>query len=171
MARISKIINEKIEFLYVDTWVDFGTGDGIVVKELKWNAMASEKIAIDKVLQIIGDNWKSVDELDLILNKKRDLFSSFDCIEHFTKEEGYAFLNKIEPWFRCKLFFTPRGFLQQDENTHPELIKINPWQKHLSGWNEKDFEKLGYSTIILPDFHYPPSLQKHFDGLIAYKIN
>jgi hypothetical protein len=171
MSRISGIINDKIDFLYVDSWVDFGTGNGVVVNELKWNSIASEKIAIEKFPQEIGNNWKFVDDLDSVLNKRRDLFSSFDSIEHLAKEEGILFLKKIEPWFRCKLFFTPRGFLQQDEITHPELMKINPWQKHLCGWDENDFAKFGYTTIILPNFHYPPSLGKYYDALIAYKID
>lgn len=171
MSRITDIIDEKIDFLYVDSWVDFGTGNGITVNELKWSTMASEKIAIDKFPQKIENNWVFVDALESILNKKRDLFSSFDSIEHLTKEDGIKFLNEIEPWFRCKLFFTPRGFLQQDETTHPELIKINPWQVHLSGWDVEDFEKFGYSTIILPNFHYPPSLNKYFDAIIAYKMD
>jgi hypothetical protein len=171
MSRISNIVNEKIDFLYVDTWVDFGTGNGVTVKGLKWNTMASEKIAIDKFPQAIGDGWKFVDEMDMILNKKRDLFTSFDSIEHLTKEDGIKFLNKIEPWFRCKLFFTPRGFLQQDEITHPELVGQNPWQKHLSGWDEKDFEKFGYTTIILESFHYPQGLNRYFDAIISYKMD
>lgn len=171
MGRISKIINEKIDFGPINSWVDFGTGNGVVVKSLKWNSMASEKIAIEKFPQEIGDEWKLIDDLNIILNQKRDLFSAFDCIEHLIKEDGWFFLKKIEPWFKYKLFFTPRGFLKQDEITHPELVKNNPWQKHLSGWDENDFESLGYKTIILKNFHYPQGLNKYYDALIAYKID
>lgn len=173
MSRLTDFINthEEFNFYPVYRWVDFGTGNGIVVNNLKWNEIASEKIAIDKINQNIKNGWQFYGEIDVILNIKRDLFTSFDCIEHFSKNDGIDFIKKIDEWFKFKLFFTPRGFLKQDEETHPELIKINPWQIHLSGWDVDDFNDLGYETIILPKFHYPPSLGKYFDAIIAYKIN
>ena len=173
MARISKIINNKIDFNGVNSWVDFGTGDGTVVKELKWNRIAKYKYAIEKYKQEIGDNWQFVDNLeDLFINdNKYDLFTAFDCIEHLTKEDGLNLLKYIEDKFNKKLFFTPRGFLRQDETTHPKLISENPWQKHISGWDENDFKKFNYETIILSDFHKPSGYNKQFDALMAYKIN
>ena len=171
MSRLSDIINRDIDFTNIYTWVDFGTGNGSVVKELKWNIEAIEKIAIDKYPQPIGDNWTFADELDDVLFKKRDLFTSIDSIEHLIREDGEKLIDKIDKHFKYKLFFTPRGFLKQDETTHPDLIRINPWQKHLCGWDVEDFTKFGYTTMILDRFHYPPSLGKYFDALISYKID
>ena len=171
MARITNIINKEIDFNDIITWVDFGSGDGAVVKELKWNKTAKEKISIDKFPQNFGNDWKFVDEIDNILDKKRDLFTSFDCIEHLEKKDGENFIKKIDKYFKYKLFFTPRGFLRQDETTHPELMKINPWQKHLSGWEEDDFKNFGYKIKVLKNFHNPQGHNKMFDALIAYKID
>lgn len=173
MSRLTDFINNnnKLDFGHIFSWVDFGTGNGVVVKTLKWNSMAIKKIGIDKINQNIGDGWIFYETIDEILVEKRDLFTSFDSIKHLTKEAGIDFINRVDGWFYYKLFFTPRGFLKQDEETHPDLIKTNPWQKHLSGWDVDDFNKLGYKTIVLPNFHYPPSLNKYFDAIIAYKIN
>jgi hypothetical protein len=171
MSRLSDIINSRIDFPDVNTWVDFGTGNGKTVKDMNWDKTAKHKIAIDKFPQLFGDDWKNINEIDLILNNKWDLFTSFDSIEHLTKIEGEILLKKIDPWFKYKLFFTPRGFLQQDETTHPELIKENPWQKHISGWDENDFNRFGYTSIILSNFHYPLGLNKYFDAIISYKID
>jgi hypothetical protein len=171
MQRISKIVNEKIKFENITSWVDLGTGNGKVVTGLKWNNNAKEKIAIEKYPQPIN-GWSFVDELDDVLDTKRDLFTSFDCIEHITREDGIDLINKIDNKFKYKLFFTPRGFLKQDEETHPELMKINPWQKHLSGWDVEDFEKFGYKVIVLDSFHKRPAgHKKDFDAIIAYKID
>lgn len=171
MQRISKIVNEKLNFSNINSWVDLGTGNGNVVVNLKWNKSAKEKIAIDKHPQLFSHNWKFVDNLDNIKEKK-DLFTSFDCIEHMTKENGFDLLKKIDKQFKYKIFFTPKGFLKQDEETHPELIKINPWQKHLSGWTSKDFKNMGYKVIILKNFHQKPvGYNRNFDAILAYKIN
>ena len=40
------------------------------------------------------------------------------------------------------IVFTPNGFLKQGDH----YIKINPWQRHRSGWSVKDFEKRGYKV-------------------------
>ena len=97
-----------------------------------------------------------------------DLFTAFDSIEHLTKEEGNILIGTALANF-CKLIiFTPSGFLRQDETTHPELLKTNPWQLHKSGWTEQEFIDLGFKTILLKDFHEPQGLPNKFDAIIAY---
>ena len=171
MTRIGQIINKKIEFGNINSWIDFGTGNGNVVKSLKWNEIVEKKIAIDKFPQEIGDGWEHVDSLEELLSSNWDLFTSFDSIEHLKKTDGIFLLKQINAVFKYKLFVTPRGFLRQDETTHPELIKQNPWQKHLSGWEINDFKNYGYKVETVSDFHTPAGLNKKFDALIAYKID
>lgn len=58
---------------------------------------------------------------------------------------------------KSSVIFTPYGDYMVDENsTHPDT--------HKSGWTETDFEKMGYSCIIFPNFH--PELNK--GAIFAY---
>ena len=171
MSRLSEIVNDKVPISNINSWVDLGSGNGNVVQELKWNNEAKIKISIDKYPQKFSTEWIFVDDFDIILNKNYDLFTAIDMIEHLPKEDGINLINKIDKYFNNKMFFTPKGFLRQDETTHPELIAANPWQKHISGWDVTDFNNLGYETILLKDFHYPRGLNKYFDAIIAYKMN
>jgi hypothetical protein len=172
MQRISKIVNDKLNFSGIKSWVDLGTGNGNVVIDLKWNKSAAEKYAIDKYPQSFGHNWKFVDELSDVIDVKKDLFTSFDCIEHMTKEDGNKLIDDVDAAFKYKVFFTPKGFLKQDEETHPLLMKENPWQKHLSGWTVKDFEDKGYKVIVLENFHQrPKGHNRNFDAILAYKVD
>lgn len=169
MSRLGDKINSEIQFDNISSWVDFGTGNGFIVREMVWNKTAVDKISVDKFPQYFAEDWTFVKELDDILDKKRDLFTAIDVIEHLTKEDGISLLQKIDKWFKNKLICTPRGFLRQDETTHPELMKENPWQKHISGWDVEDFHKLGYQVIILSSFHYPTGHNRSFDAILAFK--
>jgi len=82
-----------------------------------------------------------------------------DGIEHFNKENGLRLLELIKQKSKSSVIFTPYGDYVVDENsTHPDT--------HKSGWTETDFEKMGYSCIIFPNFH--PKLNK---GAIFAYIN
>ena len=82
-----------------------------------------------------------------------------DGIEHFTKRDGLYLLALIKQKSKSSVIFTPYGDCMVDENsTHPDT--------HKSGWTETDFEKMGYSCIIFPNFH--PKLNK---GAIFAYIN
>ena len=172
MARITQIINKKIDLNGdIKSWVDYGSGDGKVIKGLKWNQHNIKKISIEKKPIIFDDGWEFSENLNNTLKQygKMDLFTSFDCIEHLNKKDGVELINHVCENFKHVIFFTPKGFLQQDEKTHPQLIKNNPWQKHLSGWNKKEFEDLGFKVIILKNFHNPDGVAGLWDALIAYK--
>lgn len=85
----------------------------------------------------------NVDDLDRKFEE-----NSFDCalasdfIEHVTKEQGLTLLKNMERIAKYKIIiFTPRGFLPQDE------YEGNPWQKHISGWEVAEMERLGYRVI------------------------
>lgn len=72
---------------------------------------------------------------------------SFDAVillavlEHLTKEEGYAVIQKIEGWARKKVILTTtNGYLFQDD------YDGNPLQEHKSGWDVKDLKDSGYKV-------------------------
>jgi hypothetical protein len=167
LARITKIINKNINIENINSWVDFGTGDGKVVKTLKWNN-CEEKIAIDKYRgnNVLDSSWKWQDDIWGVTGEK-DLLTMFDVIEHLKKDMGYEFIKKAKNKFKNIIIFTPKGFLIQDETTHPEEIKENPWMKHLSGWSEEDFRKINFEVTVLKDFHYPKGVNKRWDAIIA----
>jgi len=71
--------------------------------------------------------------------KSYDAVVLLDLIEHFEKDEGLAFLRRLEAIARRKvLVFTPNGFLPQPP------YEDNPWQLHRSGWTVPEFRALGY---------------------------
>lgn len=78
---------------------------------------------------------------------------SFDCvlasdvIEHVTKEQGLALIEKMERIAKNKvIIFTPHGFIPQDEHDG------NPWQMHKSGWEVAEMEERGYRVIGMNGF-------------------
>jgi len=92
-------------------------------------------------------------------DEKFDTIICSDGIEHFSKEDGLLLLELIKQKSKSSVIFTPYGDYMVDENsTHPDT--------HKSGWTETDFEKMGYSCIIFPNFH--PELNK---GAIFAYIN
>lgn len=71
--------------------------------------------------------------------KSYDAVVLLDLIEHFEKDAGLAFLQRLEGIARRKvLVFTPNGFLPQPP------YEDNPWQLHRSGWTVPEFRGLGY---------------------------
>lgn len=80
-----------------------------------------------------------------------------DGIEHFSKKDGLRLLELIKQKSKTSVIFTPYGDYMVDEgSTHPDT--------HKSGWLETDFEDIGYSCIVFPNFH--PQLNK--GGIFAY---
>ncbi len=76
-----------------------------------------------------------------IADKSFDTIVAFDLIEHVTKEQGLELLKNIEKIAKHSVvIYTPNGFLPQGE------FDNNPFQKHLSGWDFEEMEKLGYKV-------------------------
>ncbi|MEZ5014649.1 MAG: class I SAM-dependent methyltransferase [Chitinophagales bacterium] len=70
-----------------------------------------------------------------------DAVLALDLIEHLTKEDGYALLDKLDTVAGKKIFiYTPNGFLPQGDREN------NPWQVHHSGWSPADFIQRGYKV-------------------------
>lgn len=101
-----------------------------------------------------------------------------DSLEHFSMNDGMQLLRKAEIIASNRVVvFTPRGFFPQEGIDHFHL-KGEYYQKHWSGWEPEDFQKLGYSVTVLKGFHHagnPAFLQafgeshEPLDALIACK--
>lgn len=88
-------------------------------------------------------------------DKSFDAVVLLDVIEHLTKTEGLELLERMERWARKKIIvFTPNGFLHQDE------FDENPLMAHKSGWDEKEFKRLGFRVHGVRGFK---GLKKHSD--------
>lgn len=87
-----------------------------------------------------------------------DLVLMFDVLEHLTKEEAIAVMNRIT----CKqLIFIPL------EKEYRANVYGATSQDHLSLWTEEDFKNLGYKTEVLKNFHKEDN--RIFDALWAAK--
>ena len=70
-----------------------------------------------------------------------------DVIEHLTKEEGNALIQKMQRWARKKVIvYTPNGFVHQDEYDE------NPLQKHRSGWIVEEMLAKGFKVYGVNGF-------------------
>jgi hypothetical protein len=162
MARITQVINDTITYVdNIDKWLDIGTGDGSLVKELKWEPFATEKNYMEKegVPNSLGDSWKRIKKL----KEPYDLVTMFDVIEHYNKKDGLVLLEGFNKRSKHVIVFTPEGFFPQDGT------KENPYMEHLSGWEIYEFENLGYSTKLLSNFHFHPELGRYFNAILAWK--
>jgi len=62
-------------------------------------------------------------------------------LEHLTKEEAFALMEKMERWAKKKVILTTtNGYLFQDD------YDGNLLQEHKSGWDVEDFTTRGYKV-------------------------
>jgi SAM-dependent methyltransferase len=81
---------------------------------------------------------KRIEEVDFPENSF-DAVILIEVLEHLSKEKGYEILKKADKWAKKKaVVSTPNGYMLQRERDG------NPLQKHLSGWDKKTMEKLGF---------------------------
>lgn len=81
--------------------------------------------------------------------KKFNLIICTEVLEHINKNEGLRIKEILDSYSNHIIFSTPLGF-------YPQIPNENPYMKHLSGWDLKDFK--GYKTMIFspyPDKLYP----------------
>lgn len=115
---------------------------------------------------------------ELFLPKSIDSVTLIDVIEHFEKGVAWDVLHQVEEIAVKKVIvFTPRGFFQQLDVDHYGLGGES-FQRHRSGWEVEDFEKLGYNTFIFSKFHDQSNMAfleaygkkaKPLDALLAWK--
>ena len=83
--------------------------------------------------------------------KKRsfDIVICIDVIEHFKKDDAIKIMADMEKIAKKKvIILTPNGYF------HQNVIENNPYQKHYSSWDRKDFESLGYIVKGLRGLKY-----------------
>ncbi|MDD2907174.1 MAG: class I SAM-dependent methyltransferase [Candidatus Gracilibacteria bacterium] len=109
----------------------------------------------EKFFIVLKQKWDEV--IKTIPKNGVDTIITLDVIEHLEKEEGLEVLKNTIPLARKQVvIFTPYGFLPQEV---PEGMKDawgldgSEWQKHKSGWTEKDFDE-NWDIYICPEFHF-----------------
>lgn len=82
-----------------------------------------------------------------IFSKRYDVANCSDGIEHLTREQGFALVERMKAISDRQTLFTPLGeHLVETDNPDPKC--------HKSGWQPEDFE--GFASIVCP--HYHPTL-------------
>jgi hypothetical protein len=76
-----------------------------------------------------------------------------DTLEHFSKKNGLALIQKVEVIATNRVIvFTPRGFFKQERYDYYNL-NGEQYQEHRSGWEVEEFLELGFQVIIFKDMH------------------
>lgn len=103
--------------------------------------------------QFIKINFKAERLSKLFLPNSLDSVTLIDVIEHFEKKVAFDVLRQAEEIAAKKVIvFTPRGFFKQIKVDHYGLGGES-YQRHRSGWEVEDFQRLGYNIIIFNKFH------------------
>ena len=160
------VVNHKeflatVNELLVDssTVLDVGCGVGTTLKEF----CCPIKIGVDAHRpylenakygeQFIKLNFSAERLNELFLPNSLDSVTLIDVIEHFEKEVGFNVLRQVEEIAAKRVIvFTPRGFFKQIDVDHYGLGGES-YQRHRSGWEVEDFQKLGYNVVIFSKFH------------------
>jgi hypothetical protein len=88
------------------------------------------------------------------IGNRWDVSIILDGIEHFTKDKARLLLNYMEIFSNKQIVFTPIGEYKIGTDEHPDT--------HKSGWMPNEFEDLGYSVIVFPNFHHTINLGAFF---------
>jgi len=175
-------INELL--LDSGTVLDVGCGVGATITEfccpIKIGVDAHRPYLDNAKLgeQFIKLNFMAERLSEIFLPNSMDSVTLIDVIEHFEKEVAFDVLRQVEEIAAKRVIvFTPRGFFKQIEVDHYGLGGES-FQRHRSGWEVEDFEKLGYNIIIFSKFHDHRNLAfvevygkdaQPIDALLAWK--
>lgn len=97
-----------------------------------------------------NENFCKTEILELITDyfiSDYDVLICLDCIEHFKKQDGISLIKWMGFHSRKQIFFTPLG------DYIIETTPTNNPDSHKSGWMPEEFEKMGYATIVMPNYH------------------
>lgn len=99
--------------------------------------------------------------MDSMFPLKMDCCFMLDAIEHFKRDDAYKILRWMNDTFALQIIFTPLGdyLIEKKETNNPD--------SHKSGWLSKEFEDMGWHTIVFPNFH--PTL--NIGAFFAFKCN
>ncbi|WP_040413576.1 class I SAM-dependent methyltransferase [Desulfosporosinus sp. OT] len=160
------VVNHKnflamVNELLVDsrTVLDVGCGIGTTLKEF----CCPIKIGVDAHRpylenaksgeQFIKINFPAERLSELFLPNSLESVTLIDVIEHLEKGIALDVLRQVEVIaFKRVIVFTPRGFFKQIDVDHYGLGGES-YQRHRSGWEVEDFQKLGYNVVVFNKFH------------------
>lgn len=129
--------------------IDIGCGFAPQTRQLGFK----EKRYVDIVIRDLESENEFFERTDILYlvstqaHVKYDVSICLDCIEHFNVKDGLKVIRWMEENSTTQIFFTPLG----DYMIEP--IATNNPDSHKSGWLPEDFEKLGYATIVFPNYH------------------
>jgi hypothetical protein len=165
------------------TWTDIGPQNG---KYGFLNLMKSPHLFKNKVAVEIDSSYSAADNrIDWVrinmsgqdfiktLQPTYGTISLFDVIEHLPKDEAISLLKECEKKAEFVILFTPDGF--DEGQNHYAFTDEHPTEKHLCGFTEEDFRQLGYTTILLTDFHKDKKTreghteQENLNAILAFK--
>lgn len=146
----------KRELKDCKTVLDLGCGPSSPLQYSKNNIEYS--IGVEMFAPYLEESKKRKIHTDYIEKRIEDVDfpeKSFDAVilievlEHLSEEKGYEILEKTSKWARKKVIIsTPNGFLPQRARDN------NPLQKHLSGWDIKTMNSLGFTCCGLAGFKF-----------------
>lgn len=151
--RMSSLLDPLLWLLdkRTKTILDVGCGQGYPMQLLKMSKQDLKATGVDlfdgylKEAKKLGVYEKLVKADVRTLPFKSKSFDSVIClqvIEHLSKKNGYALLKRLENIARYQVIVTtPLGYFDHPDMDHNKL------QRHLSGWEDKDFEKYGYKVM------------------------
>ena len=137
--------------------LDIGAGDGSWGHLIRAGLCRKvDMVAIEKYLDncsklyatgiycnvVHADALNALDHFD---RKGVDVVLASQVIEHLEKEDGLKLIDIMkELASKLVIVATPRGYMPVSAENNP-----NKYEKHLSGWNEADFRRLGFETQVL----------------------
>jgi len=69
-----------------------------------------------------------------------DAVIMIEVLEHLPADVGKKIIIRAEKWAKKKVIITsPNGFIKQ------KAVDRNPWQRHLSGWDFRKMQSLGFN--------------------------
>lgn len=136
------------------TLLDLGCGNG----DFSYDLFKNDKFQItgvelypESIKQAKSKNIYSkvvkgdIVKLPIGLKKHYDVVLVSQAIEHLTKKKGHKAIQEWEKRAKRVVISTPVGFVPFHQLELSEQDQ-NPYQKHLSGWEVRDFEKMGYKV-------------------------
>jgi len=146
------LLREEIPSLKGNLMLDIGCGKGVLGYMLKAEKHVSYSVGLDiwyPYLKFVKEH-KVYDDVVLASADKLpfkalsfDLVLASEVIEHLPKMRGWIFLKEVERVCKYKIIITtPRGFWEKGF-----LEDSAPTQRHLSGWTDKEFKRLGYRIL------------------------
>jgi len=92
---------------------------------------------------------QNINEINL-KNNSFDAAISIEVIEHLTKKQGLKLIKNMNNAAKYKIILTtPNGFLPTYAGSED-----NPQETHVSGWETKDFKKLGFNVKGVNGFKF-----------------